>query len=117
MKAKHLTLDERKTIQEGIGNRLSKTAIARSICKDPSTIAKEIKKHRTLKPRNRFNSTVICSNFKQCTLSRKKCSEDCPSYIEQSCSLRDRSIGACNQDVYKRQLENYVLSFLMTVLF
>lgn len=43
MKAKHLTLDERKTIQEGIENRLSKTAIARSICKDPSTIAKEIK--------------------------------------------------------------------------
>lgn len=109
MKAKHLTLDERKTIQEGIENRLSKTAIARSICKDPSTIAKEIKKHRTLKPRNRFNSTVICSNFKQCTLSRKKCSEDCPSYIEQSCSLRDRSIGACNHcpDISHCRLDHY----------
>lgn len=109
MKAKHLTLDERKTIQQGIENRLSKTAIARSICKDPSTIAKEIKKHRTLKPRNRFNSSVICSNFKQCKLSHKKCSEDCPSYIEQSCSLRDRSIGACNHcpDISHCRLDHY----------
>ena len=67
MKAKHLTLEDRKAIQDGIENRLSKTAIARSISKDPTTISKEIKKHRNLKPRNRFNSSVICSNFKQCS--------------------------------------------------
>lgn len=57
MKAKHLTLEDRKAIQDGIENRLSKTAIARSISKDPTTISKEIKKHRNLKPRNRFNSS------------------------------------------------------------
>lgn len=96
MKAKHLTLDDRKAIQDGIEKRLSKTAIARSISKDPTTIAKEIKKHRTLKPRNRFNSAVICSNVKRCSKPRRYCSEDCPSYVEQNCSLRDRSIGACN---------------------
>lgn len=96
MKAKHLTLEDRKAIQDGIENRLSKTAIARSISKDPTTISKEIKKHRNLKPRNRFNSSVICSNFKQCSKPRKYCSEDCPSYLQQTCSLRDRSIGACN---------------------
>ena len=42
MKSKHLTLDQRKAIQDGIENRLSKTAIARLIGKDPSTVAKEI---------------------------------------------------------------------------
>ena len=42
MKAKHLTLEDRKAIQDGIENRLSKTAIARSISKDPTTISKEI---------------------------------------------------------------------------
>lgn len=96
MKAKHLTLDDRKAIQDGIEKRLSKTAIATSISKDPSTVAKEIIKHRTLKPRNRFNYPVICSNFKQCSMPRKFCSEDCPSYVEQTCSFRDRSVGACN---------------------
>ncbi len=43
MKAKHLTLEDRKAIQEGIEKRLSKTAIAKSIFKDPTTVAKEIK--------------------------------------------------------------------------
>ena len=96
MKSKHLTLDQRKAIQDGIENRLSKTAIARLIGKDPSTVAKEITAHRKLKPRNRFNSPIICANFKSCTKPRKLCSDKCPQYKEQSCSLRDRSIGACN---------------------
>ena len=90
MKSKHLTLDQRKAIQDGIENRLSKTAIARLIGKDPSTVAKEIT------ARNRFNSPIICANFKSCTKPRKLCSDKCPQYKEQSCSLRDRSIGACN---------------------
>ena len=59
MKSKHLTLDQRKAIQDGIENRLSKTAIARLIGKDPSTVAKEITAHRKLKPRNRFNSPFV----------------------------------------------------------
>lgn len=96
MKAKHLSLDDRKLIQEGIENRLSKTAIARSISKDPTTVSKEIKRHRTLKPRNRFNSPVLCSKFRQCKRPRSYCSEKCPDYVEQLCSMRDRSVGACN---------------------
>lgn len=41
----HLTLDERKIIQTGIENRSTKVAIATTLNKDESTIAKEIKKH------------------------------------------------------------------------
>lgn len=37
IKSKHLTLDDRKAIQDKIENRLSKTHIARSIGKDTST--------------------------------------------------------------------------------
>ena len=51
---KHLTLDERKIIQTGIENRSNKVDIARTIGKDPATVAKEIRKHRTFKPRNQF---------------------------------------------------------------
>lgn len=96
MKAKHLTLDDRKLIQQGIENRCSKTSIANDLGKDPSTIAKEIKHHRSLKPRNRFNSPVICSNFKSCKVPRRQCSERCPDYKEAGCLDRDRKIGACN---------------------
>ena len=42
---KHLTLNERKIIQTGIENRSNKVDIARTIGKDPSTVAKEIKKN------------------------------------------------------------------------
>ena len=96
MKAKHLTLDDRKAIQEGIEKCLSKTAIAKSISKDPTTVAKEIKLHRTVKQRNRFNSPVICANLKECKKPRKFCSESCIDYLEQPCTMRDRSTGACN---------------------
>ena len=49
---KHLTLDERKIIQTGIENRSNKVDIARTIGKDPTTVAKEIRKHREIRPRN-----------------------------------------------------------------
>ena len=57
---KHLTLDERKIIQTGIENRSNKVDIARTIGKDATTIAKEIKKHRIFKPRNQFIYPSIC---------------------------------------------------------
>ena len=42
----HLTLDERKVIQTGIENNSTKADIARTIGKDATTVAKEIRKHR-----------------------------------------------------------------------
>ena len=50
----HLTLDERKIIQTGIENGSTKKTIADTIGKDPTTIAKEIRKHRQLHPMNIF---------------------------------------------------------------
>ena len=44
----HLTLEERKTIQIGLENRSTKVAIAKTIGKDPTTVAKEIRRHRTI---------------------------------------------------------------------
>lgn len=64
MKSKHLTLDDRKSIQKSIEKRLSKTAIAKSISKDPTIVAKEIRLNRTVKQRNCFNSPVVCSKLK-----------------------------------------------------
>lgn len=109
MKAKHLTLDDRKAIQEGIEKRLSKTAIAKSISKDPTTVAKEIKLHRTAKQRNRFNSPVMWAKLKECKKPRKFCSESCIDYLEQPCTIRDRSTGACNhcEKISRCRLDHY----------
>ena len=42
----HITLDERRIIEIGIRNSSTKTAIARTLGKDKSTIAREIRLHR-----------------------------------------------------------------------
>lgn len=90
---KHLTLDERKIIQTGIENRSNKIDIARTIGKDPTTIAKEIRKHRTFKPRNQFIYPSICIHRQECGGCKKQCSK----YEEIKCNKRDRSPGACNK--------------------
>lgn len=101
----HLTLQDRQIIQKGIESRSSKVAIAQTIGKDPTTVAKEIRKHRDLKRRNAFNQKHICVHIKECHGCKRKCSR----YEEQKCSKRDRSPGACNKcpDISKCRLDKY----------
>lgn len=101
----HLTLDERKIIQTGIENRSRKVDIARTIAKDPTTIAKEIRKHRELKPRNQFIYPSICIHRQSCGGCKSKCNR----YEEIKCNKRDRSPGACNKcpDIPKCHLDKY----------
>ena len=105
MKNTHLTLEDRKKIQEGLENELSRTEIARNINKDVSTVAKEIKNRRKLKPRNPFNNPITCTKFKECKICHGKCSE----YEEIKCTRRDRKIGVCNlcPDISKCRLDKY----------
>lgn len=56
---KHLSLNDRKIIEQGIENRCNKVDIARTLGKDPTTIAKEIRLHREFKPRNTFNYPIF----------------------------------------------------------
>ena len=44
-KQKHLTTEQRSTIQDMLSNKCTFTEIGDAIGKDPSTVAKEIKKH------------------------------------------------------------------------
>ncbi len=50
----HLSLEDRKNIELGIVEGLSKSQIARKINRSPVTISNEISKHRKIKPRNTF---------------------------------------------------------------
>ena len=91
----HLTLNNRKIIQAGIENDSTKADIARTIGKDATTVAKEIRKHRELKPRNAFNRPVLCEKMKSCP--QKPCVKKCEFYQEPKCNRRDKSPGACNK--------------------
>lgn len=88
----HLSLEDRKNIELGIIEGLSKSQIAKKIDRHPSTVAKEICKHRKLKTRNTFNMDSICIHLKEC----RRCTKKCERYQEPSCIRRDRNIGACN---------------------
>ena len=91
----HLTLEQRKIIQAGIENRSTKAAIAQTIGKDATTVAKEIRKHRRLKPRDVFKRPILCVKLKTCP--RKPCLKKCEQYEEPKCNARDKSPGACNK--------------------
>ena len=92
--ATHLTLDERKIIEAGVGNGATKADIGRTIRKDATTVAKEIRKHRQLIPRNTYGRPVLCEFRKTCPT--KPCLKRCEAYQDPRCSRRDRSPGACN---------------------
>ena len=90
---KHLSLEERKIIQKGIESRSNKVSIAKTLGKDPTTIAKEIRKHREFKSRNIYNYPNICIHRRECG----NCFKKCERYEEPKCKMRDRSPGACNK--------------------
>jgi IS30 family transposase len=91
----HMTLEQRKVIQVGIENGSTKKAIADTIGKDPTTVAKEIRAHRKLKPRNTFNRPILCALRKEC--KKKPCVAKCADFEEPRCRRRDVSPGACNK--------------------
>lgn len=97
MKGTHLTLDDRKFIQRGLEEHMSKAQIARELGKSASTISKEIRLHRKLKARPAFaqGPGYYCENrghYKEC----QKCIRKCEHFRERTCRTRDR-IGVCNK--------------------
>lgn len=103
---KHLSYDDRLKIEECISKRLRKFQTAQAVGKQPSTIAKEIKRNRILKPKNQFNDNFNkCIHLNEC----KVCLKICEKYEEQPCLDRDRFIGACNccSKLSKCKLDKY----------
>ncbi|WP_320952421.1 IS30 family transposase [Enterocloster bolteae] len=81
---KHLSTSQRIHIEKGLNDGLSFAAIARKLDKHPSTIAKEVKKYRTLQPREKDpKKPARCALFKECTLrflcDKKDCVKVCKS--------------------------------------
>lgn len=84
---KHLTLDNRVYIEKSLDNNMPFSEIAKYICKDPSTISKEVRKHRILNPRNDFINFNHCTDRRDCKLRNVcnrsiPCKKQCSSCIE-----------------------------------
>lgn len=97
MKGTHLSLEDRKFIQRGLEEGLSKAQIARELGKSPSTISKEIRLHRKFKLTSAYGRTAkyYCANkgkFKECL----HCKTECRNYLERTCKKRDFK-GVCNK--------------------
>ena len=102
---KHLSLEDRKIIEQNICKGLRKFETAKELNKSQSTIGKEIKKNRKRKYSLVDTPPWNCKFFKDCMV----CTSRCIHFEEISCSRRDRFVGACNccPNIKKCKLSKY----------
>lgn len=96
-KGTHLNAERRTEIQHGIEEGKCKAEIARLIHCDPTTVSKEIMKHRQIYASEK-SYPVECAEFKTC--SRKStCTPSsaafCDEFVKFECRMRDHSPGVC----------------------
>ncbi|NJP41791.1 IS30 family transposase [Oscillospiraceae bacterium HV4-5-C5C] len=65
-KHKHLTNQHRSIIQDGLTRGQSFNAIAKQIGKDPTTISKEVRKHRSVHFGSDWLRAPFCQHFERC---------------------------------------------------
>ena len=117
-KYKHLTLDDRITIQKALKEGQNFVEIGTLLGKDPSTVSKEVRGHSEWKntgTRSRgFNpclhrrkciKTNICAgdvctysvwNRYSCCSQCANCIEHCPDFVEEKCSKLKKAPYVCN---------------------
>lgn len=111
MKNKHLTLDDRKIIEEALNELKSFKQIGILLSKDCSTISKEVRKNFTLvKPSTFNNYTNICKNKVDCIYTGlcnnsctkiscklcSKCNSVCPNFMPDTCDKLNYPPYVCN---------------------
>ena len=106
----HMTLNDRITIQEGLDIGLSIRTIAKSINKAPSTVLREINKHKYIKGKRRPDIMDNCAYKKNCEIRHlcqgvdcnslcntcEKCKSICPNYSPIKCFTLTKSPHVCN---------------------
>ena len=83
---KHLSLEDRKIIENNINKGLRKFETAKELNKAQSTIGKEIRKNRKRRYSQIDDSPFMCNHFKEC----KICTSKCKDFEEIPCLRRDR---------------------------
>ena len=111
---KHMNQDNRVVIEKGLDASKPLSTIAAELGKDPTTIAKEIKKHRAFQEHNTYNNPThrcalakdchrknVCSNELFCKRECKhcnRCHNFCPDYtpFDYSCPKTQKAPYVCN---------------------
>lgn len=102
---KHLSLEERFDIENGLSKRLSFKKIGENINKDCTTISREIRNHYIVKNTGgigrQFNN---CIYRKSCPNRGKNCNlNNCIEFQEQKCTLLNKPPYVCNGCKFKNQ--------------
>ncbi len=111
---KHLTLEDRLYIQDSLNAGISFKDIARFLCKDPTTISKEVRAHRvsdwyhkgTFYNKKNFcvkryhcGKTNACGKIILCGVkctSCPTCNQTCPDFVLERCDRLNRAPYVCN---------------------
>ena len=111
---KHLTIEDRIYIQNELDKGTSFKDIARFLCKDPTTISKEVKARRSsdwfhkgtfLNAKNFYTKRFRCKKTNACNkillcgvkcASCPTCNQTCPDFQKERCSKLDRAPYVCN---------------------
>lgn len=89
---KHLSLEDRKIIEENINKGLRKFETAKELNKSQSTIGKAIKNNRKRRYSQVEDVPRKCKYYNEC----KVCIGMCSNFEEVPCLKRDKFVGACN---------------------
>lgn len=111
---KHMTLGDRCYIEDSLNAEVSFKDIARYLCKDPTTISKEIRLHRLndVQPKRIFNNphnfctkrfrckrTNVCEKIIICDTkcaSCIKCNQVCNGFEKEHCNRLEKAPYTCN---------------------
>jgi IS30 family transposase len=113
--AKHLTLEEREIIAQSLSEGMNFKDIAVQICRHPSTIAREVSRHKeSVKKRVRFSGGLnhACVHMKNCSVRhlcssctstkycknciQRDCTKRCKKYEEATCPVVLKPPYTCN---------------------
>lgn len=115
---RHMSLDDRIYIEQALEKNMTFKDIAKFLCKDPTTISKEVKKHRMHKSRNIYTSPNNCKLRQKCNLknvctrtvactkrcaSCPHCNKHCDKFIPDECSKLKQAPFVCNSCEKKAQ--------------
>lgn len=97
-KNKHMVLDDRIEIQECLNKRMTFRAIAKRICKDPTTVSKEVKLHSRTYTNSFVKTTECCPNL----LKAPFVCNGCPKRNHSNCHYpRRRYVAKETQTEYE----------------
>ena len=111
---KHLTLEDRIFIENSLNEGRSFKEISRYLCKDPSTISREVKNHRLSDWYHKgtfYNAQNFCIHRYHCKMTNAcqkivlcgvkcascpTCNQTCRDFVLEKCTRLDRAPHVCN---------------------